>query len=54
MHSMSYANESTVPRVGEGVKLPPDLPTENAAFLRGWRVVKNFDDHAFPPKGEGG
>jgi hypothetical protein len=44
---MSYANEPTVPRVREGVELPPDLPTENAASLPGWRVVKNFDNHAF-------
>jgi hypothetical protein len=34
---MSYANEPTVPRVREEVELPPDLPTENAAFLPGWQ-----------------
>jgi hypothetical protein len=27
--------------------LPPDLLTETALFLPGWRVVKNFDNYAF-------
>jgi hypothetical protein len=44
---MSYANEPTILLVREGAELPPDLPTENAAFLPGWRVVKNFDSYAF-------
>jgi hypothetical protein len=46
MNPMSYANVPTILLVREGAELPPDLPTENAAFLPGWRVVKNFDHYA--------
>jgi hypothetical protein len=44
---MSYACEPTILLVREGAELPPALLTENAAFLPGWKVVKNFDNHAF-------
>lgn len=50
MNSTSYANEPTILLVREGAELPPDLPTENAAFLPGWRVVKNFDNYALRRK----
>jgi hypothetical protein len=50
MNSMSYANEPTILLVREGAELPPDLPTENAAFLPGWRVVRNFDNYALRQK----
>lgn len=46
MNPVSYANEPIILLVREGAELPPDLPTENAAFLPGWRVVKTFDNYA--------
>lgn len=46
MNSQSYTNEPTFLLVREGAELPPDLPTENAVFLPGWRVVRNFDNYA--------
>lgn len=50
MSSMSYAHEPAILLVREGAELPPDLPTENAAFLPGWRVVRNFDSYALRQK----
>jgi hypothetical protein len=50
MDSMLYANEPTFLLVREGAELPPDLPMENAAFLPGWRVVRNFDNYALRQK----
>ena len=50
MSSMSYAYEPTILLVREGAELPPNLPTENAAFLPGWRVVRNFDNYALRQK----
>jgi len=50
MNSTSCANEPTILLVREGAELPPDLPTENAAFLPGWRVVRNFDNYALRQK----
>lgn len=50
LNSMSYAGEPTILLVREGAELPPDLPTENAAFLPGWRAVKNFDNYALRQK----
>jgi hypothetical protein len=47
---MSYANEPTILLVRQGAELPPDLPTENAVFLPGWRVVRNFDNYALRKK----
>lgn len=44
------ANEPTILLVREGAELPPNLPTENAAFLPGWRVVRNFDNYALRQK----
>lgn len=46
----TYANEPTILLVREGAELPPNLPTENAAFLPGWRVVRNFDNYALRQK----
>lgn len=50
LDSMSYANEPTILLVREGAALPPELATEDAAFLPGWRVVKNFDNYALRQK----
>lgn len=50
MSFMSYAYEPTILLVREGAELPPNLPTENAAFLPGWRVVRNFDNYALRQK----
>jgi hypothetical protein len=50
MNPMLHANGSAFLLVREGAVLPPDLPMENAAFLPGWRVVKNFDNYAFRQK----
>jgi hypothetical protein len=50
MNSTSYANEPTILLVKDGAELPPDLPTETAAFLPGWRVVRNFDNYALHQK----
>jgi hypothetical protein len=50
---MSYASEPTILLVREGAELPPDLPTEDAAFLPGWRVVRNFDNYALRQKMKG-
>jgi hypothetical protein len=50
MNSMSYADKPTILLVRQGAELPPDLPTENAAFLPGWRVVRNFDNYALRKK----
>jgi hypothetical protein len=50
MDSMSYANEPTILLVREGAELPPGLLMENAAFMPGWRVVKNFDNYALRQK----
>jgi hypothetical protein len=47
---MSYPHEPIILLVREGAELPPDLATENAAFLPGWRVVRNFDNYAFRHK----
>ena len=44
---MSRGNEPAILLVREGAELPPDLLTETALFLPGWRVVKNFDNYAF-------
>ena len=46
----TYANEPTILLVREGAELPPNLPTENAAFLPGWRVVRNFDNYVLRQK----
>jgi hypothetical protein len=43
---MSHDNEPAILLVREGAELPPDLPTETALFLPGWRAVKNFDIYA--------
>jgi hypothetical protein len=48
--SKSRAAEPTILLVREGAELPPDLATENEAFLPGWRVVKNFDSYALRRK----
>lgn len=50
MNSISYANEPTILLVRDGAELPPDLTTENGAFLPGWRMVKNFDHYALRQK----
>jgi hypothetical protein len=50
MNSMPYAYEPTIFLVREGAELPPGLLTENASFLPGWRVVRNFDNYALRQK----
>jgi hypothetical protein len=47
---MTYANQPKILLVKEGADLPPELPTENAVFLPGWRVVRNFDNYALRQK----
>jgi len=46
MQPISHGNEPAILLVREGADLPPDLLTETAPFLPGWRVVKNFDNYA--------
>lgn len=46
----TYANGPTILLVREGAELPPNLSTEHAAFLPGWRVVRNFDNYALRQK----
>jgi len=46
MQPISHGNEPAILLVREGADLPPDLLTETALFLPGWRVVKNFDNYA--------
>jgi hypothetical protein len=50
MNPMSQPMEPSILLVRDGTLLPPDLPVEPAAFLPGWRVVKNFDNYSLRRK----
>jgi hypothetical protein len=47
---MSYLAAFPILLVRDGAVLPPDVTTEDEAFLPGWREVKNFDEYALRRK----
>lgn len=47
---MSNDNQPAILIVRDGSPIPADLATEDAAFLPGWREVRNFDNYTLRRK----